>query len=140
MEIEGKIIAVLPERSGTSQNGPWKVAGYVIETQETYPKRMFFEVRDGRDGRIARLNIQLGKIMRVWWDINAREYEGKWYNTITAYDAREVANSAVEQQAEIILNRRKVNQHNHLFSSRARPLSHSLHPLMVTTCRFETRH
>ena len=100
MEIEGKIIAVLPERSGTSQNGPWKVAGYVIETQETYPKRMFFEVRDGRDGRIARLNIQLGKIMRVWWDINAREYEGKWYNTITAYDAREVANSAVEQQAE----------------------------------------
>lgn len=100
MEIEGKIIAVLPERSGTSQNGPWKVAGYVIETQETYPKRMFFEVRDGRDGRIARLNIQLGKIMRVWWDINVREYEGKWYNTITAYDAREVANSAVEQQAE----------------------------------------
>ena len=94
MEIEGKIIAVLPERSGTSQNGPWKVATYVIETKETYPRKMVFEVRDGRDGRIARLNIQLGKTMRVWWDINAREYEGKWYNTVTAYDAREVADSS----------------------------------------------
>lgn len=98
MEIEGIIKQVLPVREGVSQNGAWKTASYVIETEERYPRRMVFDVRDGRDGRIARLNIQEGKRMRVSFDLDAHEYQGRWFNEITAWGAKELNNSTGEQQ------------------------------------------
>ena len=61
----------------------------MLETIEQYPKRMSFEVSDGETGRIARLNIKEGKVMTIFFDISASEYQGRWYNRITCWDARE---------------------------------------------------
>ena len=84
MEITGKIIAVLPERGGTSKTGnEWKMQEYVLETHEQYPKKMCFNVF-GAD-KIAQFNIQAGEEMTVSFDINAREYQGRWYNDIRAW-------------------------------------------------------
>ena len=90
MEIEGKIIEVLPVRTGISKttSEPWRIASYVLETVERYPQRVVFEVSDGRDNRISRLNIQEGKTYKVFMSMDASKYEGKWYNRITAYEAR----------------------------------------------------
>lgn len=85
MEITGKIIAVLPERGGTSARtgSEWKLGQYVLETIEQYPKKMVFEVF-GSD-RIAQFNIQLGETMTVSFDIDAHEYQGRWFNGIRAW-------------------------------------------------------
>ena len=84
MEITGKIIAVLPERGGVSKTGnEWKTQEYVIETHEQYPKKVCFNVF-GAD-KIAQFNIQAGDEMTVSFDINAREYQGRWYNDIRAW-------------------------------------------------------
>lgn len=85
MDITGRIIAVLPERSGVSQrNGSeWRVASYVLETQEQYPKKICFEVF-GAD-RIQNFNIQAGEMMTVSFDVDAHEYNGRWFNTIRAF-------------------------------------------------------
>lgn len=84
MENTGKIIAVLPERSGTSKNGKdWKLAQYVLETQEQYPKRMLFEVFG--DDKISQFAIKEGEVVTVSFDVDAREYQGRWYNTIRAW-------------------------------------------------------
>ena len=85
MEITGKIIAVLPERGGTSSRtgNEWKVASYVLETMEQYPRKMNFEVF-GTD-RIQQFNIQLGEVMTVSFDVDAREYNGRWFNSIRAF-------------------------------------------------------
>lgn len=84
MEITGKIIAVLPERGGISKTGnEWKTQEYVIETHEQYPKKVCFNVF-GTD-KIAQFNIQVGDEMTVSFDINAREYNGRWYNDIRAW-------------------------------------------------------
>ena len=41
MEVTGKIILALPEMSGTSRAGnAWKKREYVLETQETYPRKI----------------------------------------------------------------------------------------------------
>ena len=40
MDLQGKVIAVLPAREGTSARGPWKSQEYVIETHDQYPKKM----------------------------------------------------------------------------------------------------
>ena len=84
MEIQGKIIVVLPERSGVSQRGnQWRSISYVLDTQEQYPKKLAFDVTNDK---IDQLNIQLGEILTVQFDINAREYNGRWFNSINAWN------------------------------------------------------
>lgn len=85
MEIKGRIIAVMPVRTGASQkNGEgWASQEYVIETLEQYPKRCMFNVF-GED-KIKQFNIQQGGEYLVKFDINAREYNGRWYNDIRAW-------------------------------------------------------
>lgn len=84
MEITGKIIAVLPERGGISKTGnEWKMQEYVIETHEQYPRKVCFNVF-GSD-KIAQFNIQAGEELTVSFDINAREYNGRWFNDIRAW-------------------------------------------------------
>ena len=85
MDITGKIIAAVPERSGVSQRSgsEWKAASYVLETQEQYPKKICFDVF-GAD-RIEQFNIQVGDVMTVSFDIDAHEYNGRWFNSIRAF-------------------------------------------------------
>ena len=84
MEMTGVVIAVLPERSGTSQRGEWKSQSFVIETQEQYPKHLCFEVF-GAD-RIAQFNIKGGEKITVQFDIDARQYQDRWFNSIKAWN------------------------------------------------------
>lgn len=95
MEIQGKIIAVLPERSGVSARGEWKSQTYVIETQEQYPKKMAFDVF-GAD-RIANFGIQLGEVINVSFDIDAHEYQGRYFNQIRAWNVTKVSQQATAQ-------------------------------------------
>lgn len=89
MELQGKVIAVLPERSGISARGEWKCQTYVIETQEQYPKKMAFDVF-GAD-RIVNFGIQIGMVVDVSFDIDAHEYQGRYFNQIRAWDVKNVA-------------------------------------------------
>ena len=95
MEIQGKVIAVLPERSGVSARGEWKSQTYVIETQEQYPKKMAFDVF-GAD-RITSFGIQLGEVINVSFDIDAHEYQGRFFNQIRAWNVVHQAQQASVQ-------------------------------------------
>ena len=93
MELTGKIIAVLPERGGISKAGnEWKIQEFVLETQEQYPRKMMFNVF-GAD-RLAQFNIQLGEVLTVSFDIDSREYNGRWYNDIRAWKVDRNVNAA----------------------------------------------
>ena len=82
-EITGKIIAVLPTRSGTSARGTqWSSQTSVIETHEQYPKRVAFDVLGDK---ITEFNLQVGDEVTVSFDINAREYNGRWFNSVNAW-------------------------------------------------------
>lgn len=85
MEITGKIIAVLEPRKGTSSRtgSEWICGQYVLETMDQYPHKLFFEVF-GAD-RMQQFNIQLGEVMTVSFDIDAREYQGRWFNGVRAF-------------------------------------------------------
>ena len=85
MEIIGKAIAALPVKSGVSQRTgeQWQSREYVIETQEQYPKKICFEVF-GID-KLQEFNIRNNDLIKVHFDVSAREYNGKWYNSIRAW-------------------------------------------------------
>ena len=89
MELAGKVIAVLEPRGGVSKNGnEWKVQEYVIETHDQYPRRMCFDVF-GAD-KIQQFNILVGEELNVFFDIDAREWQGRWFNSIRAWKVERV--------------------------------------------------
>lgn len=94
MEITGRIIAVLPERSGTSARGEWKVQSFVVETIEQYPHKMVFSVFGAE--RLQRFNIKANDEVTVFFDIDAHEYQDRWFNDIRAYDVRHVDAAAAQ--------------------------------------------
>ena len=86
MELQGKVIAVLPARSGVSARGEWKSQSFVIETHDSFPRKMVFDVFG--EERLTRFNIQLSQEVNVSFDIDAHEYNGRWFNNIRAFDVR----------------------------------------------------
>ena len=64
MELSGRIIAVLPERSGTSARREWKAQSFVIETHDQYPRKMVFDVFGAE--RLQRFNIKSGDEVTVF--------------------------------------------------------------------------
>ena len=93
MELAGKVIAVLEPRSGVSKTGnEWKVQEYVIETHDQYPRKMCFDVF-GAD-KIAQFNIQVGEELNVYFDVDAREWSGRWFNSICAWKVDRVSAQA----------------------------------------------
>ncbi len=93
MDLQGKIIAALPARSGVSARGEWKAQDFVVETHDQYPKKMVFSVFG--DDRLQRFNIQIGDEVMVAFDIDAHEYNGRWFNSIRAFDVRKVDPASV---------------------------------------------
>lgn len=84
MEIVGKIISVLPEQSGIAKNGnPWKVQAYVLETTEQYPRKVHFEVFG--EERIKQNPCAIDQLVTVSFDIESREFNGRWYTSIRAW-------------------------------------------------------
>lgn len=83
-DITGKIIAVLPTKSGTSAMGTqWSSQTAVIETHEQYPKRVAFDVLGDK---ITEFNLQVGEEVTVSFDIDARQYQDRWFNSIKAWN------------------------------------------------------
>ena len=83
MEFTGKIIAILQPRGGVSKSGnEWKSQEYVIEDHGQYPRKMCFDVF-GAD-KIEQFNIQMGEELTVSFDVDARQWQDRWFNSIRA--------------------------------------------------------
>ena len=84
MDVVGKIIQVLPAQEGIGRNGnPWKVQPYVLETLDQYPRKVHFEVF-GED-RIKQNPCDVDQLVTVSFDIESREFNGRWYTSIRAW-------------------------------------------------------
>ncbi len=76
MDITGKLIEILPTESGESARGPWIRGGFVIETDEMYPKKVAFNMF-GED-RVAMTNgIALNTPVTVTFAPESRNYVDK---------------------------------------------------------------
>jgi len=83
LEITGKLIQILPEQSGEGRNGPWNKISFVIETQDQYPKKICFDAWKERVDTVKSLKV--GDTIRVGFDIESREFNGKWYTNAKSW-------------------------------------------------------
>lgn len=99
MEVTGILVKKTSERNGVSkQSGmPWKIAEYLIEIPGQYPRHINFRVSDGQVGRLSRFDSLVGKTVTVSFDIDAHEYEGRWFNELNAWGVIEYVDSTTRQ-------------------------------------------
>ncbi|MCM1291038.1 MAG: DUF3127 domain-containing protein [Prevotella sp.] len=87
MELTGRIILDLPLQQGTSKAGNlWQKKEWVLETPGQYPKKVKFHVF-GED-KINNNHFEVGKDYTISYDIESREYNGRWYTDINVYASR----------------------------------------------------
>ena len=100
MEIIGKVVAVLELQSGTSKKGSeWKKRDFVIETlDEKFPKKVCFTLFGDR----ADACPSIDSVVNVSFDIDAHEYNGKWFNSVNAWkvEPAQAQQQAAPHQAE----------------------------------------
>ena len=97
LEIKGKIVEILPEKSGQSANGEWRKQEYVLETDSNYPKKICFMAWGDK---IREFNLKQGDSVEVSVDLESREYNGRWYTDVKAWKVAKDdmgANSAQSQ-------------------------------------------
>jgi hypothetical protein len=82
MEIDGKIIEILPVQSGEGRNGTWKKQDFIIETQGQYPKKVCISLwGDKIDNSV----LQPGAEIKASINIESREFNGRWYTDVKAW-------------------------------------------------------
>jgi hypothetical protein len=101
MEITGKVVHALEIKKGVSQRtgNPWMARDYVLEIPGQYEKHMVFTVF-GED-RIKQFALRKDEEVTVHFDVDANEYQGKWYNKIQAYNITRAGQQAVAQQPPV---------------------------------------
>ena len=99
MDIQGKIITALEPRSGKSNRtgNNWKSQDFVIETHEQYPKKCVFTVFG--EERLNQFGLKVGEEVTVSLDVDAHEYNGRWFNDIRAWKVTRGGETAVTTAA-----------------------------------------
>ena len=98
MDLTGTITVVMPAQSGTSMRtgNPWMSQEYVMEIPGQWPRHIVFRIF-GED-RIRQFNLQQGdQNVTIQFDIDAHEYNGRWFNEVRCYN---VLRSVGQQPAQ----------------------------------------
>ena len=82
MELTGKIFKVLPLQTGEGKNGPWKKQDFVIEMENgKFNKKVCVSMW----GDLVNNSLEEGKDISVEFDVESREYNGKWYTDVKVW-------------------------------------------------------
>ena len=84
MEIQGKIVQILPEQGGQGKNGPWKKQDFILETPGQYPKKVCVTIWGDKIDKFA---LKSGDEVTFSIDVESREYNGRWYTDVKAWNA-----------------------------------------------------
>ncbi len=82
MELTAKLIQILPLQSGTGKNGEWKKQEIVVETEGQYPKKICISMWGDK---INEPVLQIGNMLDISFDVESREYNGRWYTDVRAW-------------------------------------------------------
>lgn len=83
MNISGKVVQVLPIQTGTSKAGnPWQKQEFVLDQGGQYPRKVCISLFGDNVAKIP----QVGQDVMVSVDIDSREFNGRWYTEIKAWN------------------------------------------------------
>lgn len=81
MQLTAKLKLLLPLQTGAGKYGEWKKQDIIVETEGQYPKKICISIWGDK---IIDSQLQIGNLLKIDYEIESREYNGKWYNEIKA--------------------------------------------------------
>lgn len=82
MQLTAKLIQVLPIQTGTGKNGQWKKQDIIVETEGQYPKKICISIWGDK---IDEKQLQTGNNFKIDFDVESREFNGRWYTDVKAW-------------------------------------------------------
>ncbi len=82
MELTAKLVQVLPLQKGTGKNGEWKKQDIIVETSGQYPKKICVSIWGDKINESA---LQTGNTLNISFDVESREFNGRWYTDVKAW-------------------------------------------------------
>jgi hypothetical protein len=82
MQLIAKLVQTLPLVTGEGKNGPWKKQEFILETSGQYPKKVCLSLWGDK---INESVLQVGNTLDVQFDVESREYNGRWYTECKAW-------------------------------------------------------
>lgn len=82
MQLVAKLIQILPLQSGMGKNGEWKKQDVIVETDGQYPKKVCISIWGDKASEAI---LQVGNVLDISFDVESREYNGRWYTDVKAW-------------------------------------------------------
>ncbi|MBL7969218.1 MAG: DUF3127 domain-containing protein [Prolixibacteraceae bacterium] len=84
MQVKGTLQQILKLESGVSKAGKeWKKQDFVLVTNEQFPKTVCFTLFGDKISLIDGINQ--GTEIEVYFSVESRDFNGKWYHNINAW-------------------------------------------------------
>jgi hypothetical protein len=84
MQVTGTLIQILKSETGVSKAGKdWRKQEFVIETNEQFPKKVCFTLFGDKSSLID--GFSEGTEIEVFFSLESRDFNGKWYHNINAW-------------------------------------------------------
>ncbi|SRR5690554_5735379 len=99
MQLTAKLIQILPLQSGTGRNGEWKKQDIIVETQDQYPKKICVSLWGNKFEHVP---LNEGDMYTIDFDVESREYNGRWYTDVKAWRLVAQSNAPTAPQHEEI--------------------------------------
>ena len=98
--IQGKIIKAFEPRSGQNEKGEWFTQDFLLESyDQPYSRKCLFNVW-GKE-RLMQFNLKEGDDVAVDIDIDAREYNGRFYNSVRAWRATHIPAPQIQPTSDV---------------------------------------
>jgi hypothetical protein len=110
MNFTGKIIAILPARSGIGKNSgkEWRSQDFVVEDASGRFVQSFVFSLFNKD-----LPAAVGDEVEVTFDARAKEWQGRWFNSLEAFSVNPISrNPATSESRNDIPQERKPENPN----------------------------
>lgn len=110
MEITGKVVRLLDAQRFTSKKDGSEIVKntFVLETQGQYPKNIAFSVMGG--DKFAQMAIVVGGTYSVSFDLESREWNGKWFTECSAWRAVRMDGEAAQGNGNAAQDARQQQQ------------------------------
>ena len=99
LDLSGKVIQILPMESGEGRTGQqWKKQYFVIEYMDgNYPKKVCIMLWGDKTDILK--TVQPGTDVKVSFNVESREYNGRWYTDIKAWRVESMGSGAAAPPA-----------------------------------------
>lgn len=92
MEITGTLSRILPLVTGQGRNGEWRKQEFVIDIEAgNFPKKVCFSLWGDKIGQVS---LREGAVIKVFFDLESREYNGRYFTEARAWKIENVESAA----------------------------------------------